>query len=176
MIVAILSTGPSMSPALADRVRHLPRIAINTNFQIAPDAAALAGSDSTFWREYPEALKFAGRKFAAWNVRGVETVRTGGINPSSCSAVLALEVARSQMGASGAMLLGMDFHGGHWFGQYRGACERKKPTNWEMHRNQLSAWKRANRGFKVVNCTHGTKLDLFPVMSLEDALAERCAA
>ena len=159
-----------MSQAVADRVRHLRRVAINVNYELAPDADILAGSDSAFWREYPEALKFAGRKFSAWNAKGVDKIANGLVAACSCSGVLALEAAY-QFGGRRMLLLGMDFSGGHYFGEYRGACKRTTATKWSMHRNQFKAWKRARKDAEVLNCTPESKLDVFPLVDLETALA-----
>lgn len=173
MLVAILSTGPSMSQAAADAVRHLPRIAINRAYELAPDADALCGNDAAFWNEYPEAKKFAGRKFSASQIRDVERVQPG--QSTWCSAVLALEVAKTIFTADEILLLGMDFHGGHYFGKYKGRCH-KTNIRWEMHRDQLSHWAKSNKGIRVTNCTIGSALTVFPIVPLDEFLERSCVA
>ena len=47
---------------------------VNNAFELAPWADFLAAADSAWWRAYPVALRFVGRKFAMHNVAGVERV------------------------------------------------------------------------------------------------------
>lgn len=49
--VAILAAGPSMSQATAERVRHLPCIAVNEAIRVAPWATMLVALDRDFWLE-----------------------------------------------------------------------------------------------------------------------------
>lgn len=153
----VLSTGPSMSQSVADSVRHLPRVAVNLSYQLAPDAQALAASDMQFWHDYPEAHQFAGRKFTtARAVRGVQRIE--GMQHGTCSGVVALEAAKI-LGATEIILLGMDFSGSHYFGQYK----RQSSDNdiWVNHRSQFKHWAKCNPSIRVVNCTTGSKLDVF---------------
>ncbi len=59
--VAILATGPSLTPDLADSVAHLPRIAVRDAWKAAPDADMLVGIDGNpdFWLD---AAEFQGLK------------------------------------------------------------------------------------------------------------------
>lgn len=167
---AIIATGESMSQALADSVRHLHRVVINTAYELAPDADALAANDAAFWSEYPEARQFAGRRFTAWRYTGVETLQSNLVGPPSISGVLALEVA-IHLGATRCLLLGFDCRGGHFHGDYRGRAKRSTPTDWNKHRNQFKAWQRARPAFEVLNCTPESALDVFPRCPLDDAIA-----
>lgn len=167
MTFAILCTGPSMSQAVADSVRHLRVIAVNKAFELAPSAEALAANDHAFWRTYPDAHQFAGRKFSASTIKGVEKVH--GAQSCWSSGCLALHVAK-QLGAKRILLLGMDFRGGHYFGEYVGACKRSAETKWQMHRVQFARWRAANRRIEVLNCTPGSALDVFSMANLSDCL------
>ena len=69
--VAVLASGESMSQAVADSVRHLPRIAINTTYRLARDADVIYASDSMWWLEHPDALTCPGIKATIQPVRGI---------------------------------------------------------------------------------------------------------
>ena len=58
--VAVLASGPTMSQAVADRVRHMPCIAINATYQLAPWANVLFAYDLHWWQANPQAQQFAG--------------------------------------------------------------------------------------------------------------------
>lgn len=168
MMFAVLCTGPSMSQAVAGSVRHLRVIAVNTAFELAPWADALAANDYAWWREHPKAKQFPGRKFSTNRIPGVERVETHrAISTQSCSGVLALEVAK-QLGASRIFLLGADFHGSHFFGDYGGDLKNTTEDWRRVHANQFALWKRLNPQVEVINCTPGSKLECFPMARLED--------
>lgn len=162
-----------MSQDVADSVRHLHVIAVNKTFELAPWADALAANDHAFWRTYPEAKRFAGEKYSASAIPGVTKVPAA--NPCWGSGCLALEVAK-QRGATRILLLGMDFGGGHYFGDYVGACKRATLPKWAMHRNQLIRWAKVNKKIEVLNCTPGSALDVFEKASLIDCLHDRIRA
>lgn len=170
MLVIVACTGPSMSVELLERVRHLPVVAVNGVFRLAPWASALAAMDNAWWREYRDATKFAGRKFCGNIVDGTERIIGDGIAPGTCSGVLGLEVAR-RLGATRIVLLGVDFHGTHFFGEYTGKLNRTTPSRRDIHAKQFAAWADGHPGISVVNATKGTKLKVFPVVSLDEVLA-----
>lgn len=69
--VAVLAPGRSMTQALADSVRHLPRIAVRRAFELAPDADMLVSIDGpsgtlddAFWDD--------GKDFPGFKVCGTE--------------------------------------------------------------------------------------------------------
>ena len=170
MTFAILCTGPSMSHAVADSVRHLRVIAVNNAFEFAPWADALAANDYAWWRENPKAEQFAGRKFSTNRVRGVERVETyRAIQSSTCSGVLALEVAK-QLGATRVLLLGADFHGSHYFGEYGPNLKNTTEDRRQVHASQFKVWSRLNPSIEVINCTPGSKLGCFAKVELSDCL------
>lgn len=172
MTFAILCTGPSMSQAVADSVRHLRVIAVNSSYTLAPWAEALAANDSRWWTQNPAALKFAGRKFSAAQQWGLERINPDGlIGTNSCSGVLALELAK-RLGAKRILLLGADFHGSHFFGKYEGRLNNTTPERREVHRKQFRCWRDANVRVSVLNCTPGSALDVFAKVPLAEALQQ----
>src|SRR6185436_8474475 len=68
--VAVLASGPSMSQSVADSVRHLPRITVNTTYQLARDAEITYACDAVWWAKYPDALEGPGLKVAMEAVPG----------------------------------------------------------------------------------------------------------
>jgi len=170
VLVIVACTGPSMSSDLLDLVRHLPVVAVNGVFRLAPWAAAVAAMDICWWREYKDAAKFAGRKFSGNIVDGTERVVGDGIAPGTCSGVLGLEAARRHFGATQIVMLGVDFHGTHFFGEYTGKLNRTTPSRRDIHAKQFDAWAKGHPEVNVLNATPGSKLKVFPVVSLDEVL------
>jgi hypothetical protein len=190
--VAVLASGPSMSQAVADRVRHLPRIAINSTYRLAPDADVIYASDSMWWQRNPEALQCAGIKACVEAVRDIppnvpDAVRvlrnTGreGFDPNpGCvrtllnSGGVGIQIAVHARAAR-ILLLGFDMRGGHWHPQHErplGNPGAALFARWIGYINGLSR----QLTVEVLNCTPGSALTCFPVVSLEDALDARAAA
>jgi len=147
----ILATGPSMSQALADSVRHLPRVAISNAYNLAPDADALASTDGSWWRHYTSAQQFSGRKFSVGTVPGVH--RLGAFPMSTNSGLLGMHVAKL-LGAEQILLLGFDMGGSHY------------PGRFDFFKAQFAQW----NGPPVVNCTPSSALKCFPIGRLADYL------
>ena len=164
---AVLATGPSMSQAIADSVRHLRRIAVKDAYRLAPDADAVVATDRDWWRrELP--LKFAGRKFGVGPPKGVEPVPFGGpISSSTNSGLLALHVAIQVFSASRVELYGIDLssaRGAHYFGAHIG---RKATTaaRFEVFKRQFAQYA-VPKGVTVVNCSPDSELKAFPFAEL----------
>lgn len=171
MIFAVLATGPSMSQAVADSVRHLRCVAVSNAYQLAPWAEAMVSVDIAWWKHHPEALAFPGRKFCVGQVEGTEQYKIPG---GSNSGLYGLHVAH-MLGATRILLLGFDMHGTHYFGPHpkkrvenAGHYELKNtpPHRFEVFKRQFAYWKRC----EVINCTPGSALDCYPKMDLADAL------
>lgn len=168
MLWIVLATGPSMSQAVADSVRGRGKvIAVSDAYRLAPWADALASTDAAWWRHHkPE---FAGRRFSAVNVEGVERLPTmpDGLN----SGALAVAVAR-HLGATRIVLLGFDGHGTHYFGEHpeplKNTTEQRRAIHMLQHDREAQACRRA--GVQVWNCTPGTAIKSYLVASLEDVL------
>src|SRR5688572_19877453 len=106
-----------MSQAVADSVIHLPTVVVSDAFRLRPDAVALASQDVKWWDAHPEARQFAGRKFSANRIKGVERLESPMVRSGMNSGLLGLEVAR-MLGADRVLLLGFDMHGTHYFGKH----------------------------------------------------------
>lgn len=162
---AVLATGPSMSQAVADGIRHVRRIAVNDAFRLAPDADALVANDASWWQKHPEALRFAGRKFSV-NPRAREIERVlpeATIASGTNSALLALHVAIKVFRATRVELYGVDMtseRGAHYFGPHEG-LPNTKPERFEVFKRQFAQYA-VPKGVSVVNCTKGSALLCFP--------------
>lgn len=62
--VAVLATGPSLTLAACESVRHLPCIAVCDAYKRAPWAAVLYAHDALWWTCSPDAVHFDGVKVA----------------------------------------------------------------------------------------------------------------
>lgn len=161
MIFAVLATGPSMSQAVADSVRKYRTIVVNNAYELAPWADALAAQDVQWWREHRKALEFAGRKFSANVIPGVEHV--SGMDTQTNSGALGIYVAR-MLGASRILLFGFDGHGTHYFGKHPEHLVTTTEARRGIFQQQMLEHNdRCKRvGVEVINCTPGSALRAFP--------------
>jgi len=158
-----------MSAELLAQVRGFPLVAVNGAFRLAPWAVAIAANDAAWWRVYEDAFEAEARRFSANIVPKVERLVGGAIGSDSCSGVIGLEAAK-KLGATSIVLLGADFAGGHFFGSYTGILKNTKPERVAIHRKQFRAWQKSNK-IPVFNATEGSALDVFPRVTLAEALA-----
>lgn len=162
-----LAPGPSMSACLAERVRGNNVAVVGNTYTLAPWADVLIANDSAWWRRYPEAKQFAGRKFSANAIADVERVMPNSFGTQSNSGVLALDVLRN-LGATKIVLLGFDMHGSHYFGPYRNGLRNTSEQQRKNHLRQFRDWRLANPKIDVINCTEGSALTCFPVARLDE--------
>ena len=188
--VAVLASGPSMSQEVADRVRHLPRITVNTTYRLAPDADIIYGCDASWWQVNPGALACPGLKVSMEVMQGVRqelpasvhvlrhTGREGFDPHPGClrthnnGGAQAVQVA-AHAGAEQIILLGFDMHGGHWHEAQQ--IDPRQFERWIYRFRELArvlSW----RGVDLVNCTEGSALDSVRRSSLDEVLAQREAA
>lgn len=193
--VAVLASGPSMSAEVAAAVRHLPRIAVNTTYRLAPDAEVIYACDAQWWKQNPEALLSPVIKVCVEPLRNcrpavhesINVLRnsgTRGFDPSpnqvrtlNNSGAQALQVA-AHAKASTILLCGFDMRGGHWHGDHEpplGNASAGKMAQWAESFRDLAHGLSA-LGVEVLNCTPGSALDCFPHVRLSDALAEHLEA
>ncbi len=165
MRFCILATGPSMSQALAESLKGENCIVVNNAFELAPWAMALCAQDHNWWRVHPEAHQFAGRKFTANRIAGVETIACEYVQRQSSSGVLALEVAH-MLGATEIHLHGFDNHGTHYFGKHPAPLNTTTPGRYEVFQQQFADIGKflEKQGIKVVNKTPGSALRTFPIV------------
>ncbi len=155
-----------MSQALADSLRGEHCIAINDCYKLAPWADALVAQDHNWWNVHPDAKQFAGRKFSANKIPGIEQVYCEYIQRQSSSGVLGLEVARSRYFAKEIDLYGFDMRGDHYFGKHPMPLHNTTPARYEVFQQQFAAAGEflAKCGVRVVNRTHGSALRAFPIV------------
>jgi len=189
--VAVLASGPSMSKAVADKVRHLPRIAVNESFRLAPDADVIYAGDGLWWRINPEALQCQGLKLTIeplpmirpdvpFEVQVLQNTGREGWDPSpSClrthnnGGMQAVQVA-IHGGAKRILLLGFDMRGGRWYETDEAPTSPRQFGIWVHRARALAA---AVAGLvDIVNVTEDSALDCFRRQSLDGALKERLAA
>jgi hypothetical protein len=155
-----------MSQAVADSVRDYPLVIAvgNVGLDLAPWANALVAQDRQWWREYPHARNFAGRKFSTRPIDGVEQITNTLVSSQSNSGALAMIVAHSVFAATKIELHGFDMQGSHYFGAYQEPLRNTSATRFNEFQNQFAeiggVLKKA--GVRVVNRTPGSALRCFP--------------
>lgn len=166
---AILATGPSMSQAIADVVQsRCSVVAVSDAFRLAPWADALVSQDQAWWKKYPEAKQFAGRKFSCREVAGVEKLPPGGVcRTDANSGLIACQVAVN-LGATRILMLGFDMAGAHYFGPHPAGLKNTPPDRYKVFLKMFEAFNPA--GVEVLNCTPGSRLTRFPFATLEEIL------
>jgi len=187
--VAILASGPSMSQAVADAVRHLPRIAINTTYQLAHDADIVYAADRRWWLAHPDAQHGPGLRVSIEPVRGTMpdlpfdalVLRNSGpegfdadpacLRTLANSGAQAIQIA-AHAGAARILLYGFDMHGTHWHAPHARPCGNPSPSlmaRWVRSMARLA--RELPAGVEVVNATPGSALRCFPFLRDDEELA-----
>jgi hypothetical protein len=169
----VLATGASMSPALMLHVKHLPCIAVNNAYRDAPWARALVGNDAAWWREYPDALAFAGEKWCGNKyTRGTYWLPpTEWTGTHSNSALCALDLAIRQYCASRVLLLGVDLIGRHYHADHPSPLKNPDAARFTLFRQQFAAYAlQLPDDVEVLNCSPISTLECFPKCTLDQAL------
>lgn len=189
---AIVASGPSTKRVnyklLEGRLRTL---AIKENIEICPWSEVVYGCDLAFWRNNLGMPKYTGLKVAYKSPCAdlVKTIRIdkdkdrlltdepGLIGSGGNSGFQALNMV-IQFGVNRVLLIGFDVsdqYGIHWFGRSQGNG-RAQPAEWNFKRWRIAyataAVQARTLGVQVLNATPLTSLTCFPVVSVEDALAE----
>jgi hypothetical protein len=175
--VAVLGSGPTMSKKVADSVKHLPRIVLNTTYQLAPDADYIYAADPPWWHRFPEVFACPGLKVSAQastqihpnTPEKVLILRNGGrygfddrpgyIRTGPMGGYAALHLAAS-LGATQILLHGFDCHGGHWHGPHPdglGNPLEQTYRGWIRALENLAPMLK-QRGVEVINCTPNSRL------------------
>lgn len=192
--VVILAGGPSLTKAQVDAVRGRARvIAVKDAVQLAPWADVLYACDAKWWRHYGDTVGFAGPKYALeaaaakWATvlrnageLGLELDPTG-LRTGRCSGYQAINLA-VHLGAARIILLGYDAKPSadgrrNWFGERPRSYWLALPA---YDQRILQCWPTivqplAALGVDVLNATPGSALDIFPRVSLDDALQQVAA-
>lgn len=180
--VAILASGPSMSSAVAEKCRRFKTIAINNTFRLAPWADMLYAADALWWTVTKDWKDFHGMRVTCDDTAFPELLQlrhTGptGFDPDpSClktgsnSGYQAIHVA-VHAGAKRILLNGYDMRGGHWHGRHVAPLRDHGEGIYVRWLKAFETLKPALHGVEVINCTPGSALKTFPMMSLDEACA-----
>ena len=184
--VAILASGPSMSQAVANRIREraVPCIAVNTTFVLAPWASMIYAADDSWWQYHkkkvdalasPETLKVTVEPSSFMDLlwltnggrlglldEGPTHIATG-----ANSGFQAVQVA-IKAGAANIELHGFDMQskGGyhHWHGMHPTSHLRNhgedQYISWISNFNSIVEPVK-KLGVRIVNCTPGSALTCF---------------
>jgi hypothetical protein len=165
---AVLATGPSLTAEQVDKVRGLRVVAVSDAYRLALWAEALVSADKAWWLHHrPE---FAGRRFSALRVPGMDTELLEGLPMGTNSGLRAVELA-VQLGATRVLLLGFDLGGTHFFGEHPAPLKNTNllPGRFEVFKAQFASYK--PRGVEIINCTPGSALTCYPKADLDACLA-----
>lgn len=166
--------------APSTRHRRLPVAVANSTFRLAPWADLLVAADADWWRANPDARNFQGLKVTSseslqWpEVLSLRhTGKVGFDDNKACirsggnTGYQAVHIA-AQAGAARILLCGFDMRPGHWHDVDREADEAQY-AEWRRRFQTLAV---ALEGrVEVLNCTPGSALECFPMVTLEKALA-----
>lgn len=166
---AVLATGPSMTAAIAARAQGaMPVVAVSDAYELAPEARAVASTDSAWWAEHPVALHHPGRKFcAAPSFQPVAGVERLPVTSHTNSGLLGVMVA-IKLGAKRVLLLGFDMHGEHYFGRHAAPLKNTTEMRFAQFKRQFAAYRPL--GVEIINCTPGSELSCYPRGKLESYL------
>lgn len=169
--VAILASGPSMTPEIVEMVRkrtEVYSIVINETRRLMPDADMLFAGDPVYWTAYTDAASFVGRKVASRpdNLpRGVEFAPPRPPKEGGNSAMRACHLACDE-GAAEILLFGVDLRLDavtHWHGAHHHTLHN---ANAHTFRRSLSAWcafaGQSDPRPPIFNCNPDSGLDCFP--------------
>lgn len=187
--VAVLGSGPSLTPETAEAVRGMPCLVVNHAYLRAPWAAALYASDASFWRDEPGAADFAGAKLAGQPcgdigarilgpAREVEVqLRPGHVVHLVNSGLEAIRIAASCKPRR-IFLLGFDREGGHFHDRYTSRGVAPDPQRQEIivaAIQQLCGRLHAE-GIEVLDhgdAFQGSPIEVFGMVGIGDSLHQR---
>jgi hypothetical protein len=169
----VLATGESLSPWQVAHVRaahdegRCKAVAVSDAYQLAPWADAMVSNDMRWWRQHPEAVKFAGRKFCGADYRGTERLPPNPTFPAGTNSGLQGMRVAAMLGATRIVLLGLDMKGTHYFGKHPSTLKNSTPADFERMLIQFRRWR---SDAEVINCSPGSALTCFKTANLADVL------
>jgi hypothetical protein len=193
--VVCLGTGPSLTPADVDACSGRARvIAIKDAYHLAPWADVLYSGDERWWVHHAKSIAFEGRRYALvpHDPRFTRAVEDGRAQLLGLGKVLGLEIDPTKLalgnhsgyqainlavhlaGATRIVLLGYDMKASpdgrdNFFGAKPYAAKRPPYPFLGVFASIVEPL--AALGATVVNASRDTALDVFPRVSLEEALA-----
>lgn len=169
----VLATGASLSPEQVALVKiahdedRCKAVAVSNTYQLAPWADAMVSNDMKWWRQYPDALKFAGRKFCGGDFMGTERLPPVPMFPAGTNSGLQGMRVALLLGATRIILLGIDMKGTHYFGKHPTALKNSTSADFQRMLRQFQRWQ---SDAEVINCSPGSALTCFKMASLADVL------
>jgi hypothetical protein len=190
--VFIVGGGPSVTGQDIELLRGRKVIAVNSSGGVAPFADLLYFADGRWWRENkPSVAEFKGRVITTSdevkNQPGILLLQRRyppglAVNRSELTVLktgmtAAINLA-VHLGAARVVTLGLDggpaedgrthHHRPHNWGQIE--------ANWKLQREELATLVEPlrERGVELVNASPGSKISLWPIMSLADYLKTEC--
>lgn len=188
----VAATGPSLTPAVAERCVGQPVVAVNDAYRLLPWAEVLYACDSNWWDVHNGCPGFAGERWSSHERRSNDKLATASkyglrlvqgrdaegfsLDPSvihygSTSGFQAINLALL-WGAKRVLLVGFDMHTRgprHFFGDHPAPL-----SNWMQFEKVVPFYRRAAKALppeiEIVNCTPGSALDCWPIVPLEEAL------
>ncbi len=192
--IAILGGGPSLTQNQVNAVKHLPVIAVNDAYKLAPWANVLYGCDAKWWK-WNDPF-FRGTKAALkWNAEtgafhnGWDDVERRDIHALASTGTLGLESSPNSLrtgmnsgyqainlavhlGGRQIILLGFDMKAingkDHWFGAHPDGVAPPYDSMRGCFPSLVDPLKK--KGVEVINCTPDSALDVFPKMELAKCL------
>lgn len=175
--IAVCASGPSLCSEDVHRLRDnkIPVITVNSSWMIYPGCQYIFAGDDAWWNTSHHRICSPAEKWTCSET----AARTYGINyfektsgGTFNSGMMAILFAMS-LGAEDIILLGYDCSlekGIHWHGVHTGMSN---PTAHSIHR-----WKKEfemlasemRRRVNIVNCSRESRLNCFPVVSLENTI------
>lgn len=173
----ILAPGESLDSSVAESCRGAGYvIAVCDAFRLAPWCDAIVSTDYAWWRHRPEIGAMTCRKFSTANHPGVEKVekRASEISSGTNSGLLALHVAVTMLGATDILLVGFDMRGQHFFGRHKEPLKNTTEARFAVFKLQFAQMEPIYKryGARIVNCTPGSALKVYPFGNLDEELAQ----
>lgn len=186
---AVLASGPSMNGDVADAVRNAGcrAIAVCRTVELAPWADMVYAADMMWWSAFRSQLKsFRGLKVTCEqntfdDVLQLKIGKESGfsedpavINTGGNSGYQAICIA-AHAGAKRILLCGFDMRGKHWHPEYRSPLKTHEEDSFLKWLPRFETLREplAKRGIEVINCTPGSSLTVWPIVSLQEALGEK---
>lgn len=187
----VFASGPSLTKLWsADREPPCPAVAVNDAWRVVPTADVLYATDDRWWLHHKLVPEFKGVKvgwggesrpdgivwLADGGTEGFDP-RLGWIRHCRNSGGAAIHLA-AQLGARTILLVGFDQRRvgdkDHFFGAHPDAIELHRGMgspypDWKPHFDALAA-ALAEQRIRVLNCTPGSALSMFPMANLEEML------
>lgn len=189
--VAVYASGPSMNGTIRAKTQHLPAIAVNDTYRLAPDADMLYAADESWWQQYPEAKFFPGLKVSiGMNQKAkplfddqllllysgedgfdecTSNLRTGG-NSGYQAVHIAIHAKARRI-----LMFGFDMHGKnglHWFGRHPAPLRNTVDYDFQKRVIRFRALAEAakTQNVEIINCCLGSAIDAFPIRTLDEVI------